>query len=44
MKFKNKMTGIVLEPSSKLVIEQLSKSSAYEVVKESTKQKTEKAE
>ena len=44
MKFKNKMTGVVLEPSSKLVEEQLSKSSAYEIVKETAKKKTEKAE
>ena len=44
MKFKNKMTGVVLEPKSKLVEEQLSKSSAYEIVKETAKKKTEKAE
>ena len=44
MKFKNKMTGVVLDPNSKLVEEQLSKSSAYEIVKETAKKKTEKAE
>lgn len=44
MKFKNKMTGVVLAPNSKLVKEQLSKSSAYEMVKETAKKKIEKAE
>lgn len=44
MKFKNITTGIILEPNSKTVEEQLSKSNMYEVVKETTKKKTEKSE
>lgn len=44
MKFKNITTGIILEPNSKTVEEQLSKSNTYEVVKETTKKKTEKSE
>lgn len=44
MKFKNKSTGVILEPASKMVEEQLSKSNMYEVVKETTKKKSEKSE
>lgn len=34
MKFKNKRTGAILEPNSKLVQEQMSKSDLYEEIKE----------
>lgn len=44
MKFKNISTGVILEPKTKLVQEQLSKSNMYEVVKETTKKKSEKSE
>lgn len=41
MKFKNKKTGVIIEPNSKFVQEQMSKSDLYEEIKE-TKKKTEK--
>lgn len=44
MKFKNISTGVILEPKTKLVEEQLSKSNMYKEVKETAKKKTEKAE
>lgn len=34
MKFKNKLTGVVLEPASKEVIEQLKQNENYEIVVE----------
>lgn len=41
MKFRNKKTGVVLEPKSNFVEEQISKSDLYEEMKENTKRKKE---
>ena len=42
MKFKNITTGVVLEPTSEFVIEQLKKSNEYVEVKEQPKKETKK--
>lgn len=44
MKFKNKITGSILEPNSKFVIEQMQKSDLYVEIKPTTKRKAEKVE
>lgn len=43
MKFKNKQTGVILEPTSKFVEEQISKSDLYEEVKEVKKTDSKKS-
>lgn len=40
MKFKNIMTGVILEPKSRMVEEQLNKSNMYEILKEATKKES----
>ena len=44
MKFKNKITGSILEPNSKFVIEQMQESDLYVEIKPIIKKKSEKSE
>ena len=44
MKFKNRTTGVVLEPNTKAVEEMLKASTEYEEIKETKKKSTEKVD
>ena len=44
MRFINKTTGVVLEPSSEFVVEQMKKSVDYEELKIAKKEETKKVE